>query len=699
MFFFGKKKDAKQCYYGIFLKGEDAAIFIFEVIGEVVTILAHDSVNYTNGWENVVDDIDAVLSRLEKQTNVHPKQVIYFVYSYFVTPEGDLKEPYKSHIKSISRQLELKPLGYIECYEVVASYLEERDKAPLNVILVELDKHNVDICIYKASKKIIYRTVSRTGVLVDDLSTVFNEIKDLSLLPSRMVLYDSVDIDEESVKILAHKWDKEIFVQHPRVEVIKQENLYTQLAQVFIKQLSSGKAAGASVSVSNEPEETVTENLSATSQEAVVPPVLPISEPVVVNEKPPAVIEPQEQLGFVIDQPASLPKKRSFSIKKTRLAVPKMRFNFHFKSSGFILAAAGIALIGLSLFILEFYFHKASLVLVLPSTHLAKSMDVNNLDVHSGTISASVSDSATTTGKRDVGEKAIGEVTLHNFEDSTKSFSKGTQIEADGRIFILDQDVKIASASEVLIDGDPVKKPGKASVKITAKDIGPESNFSKDKRFKIDNLSTSLYFAVNESAFSGGSRKTVKTVAKKDIEDLKKILIEKAKKEVIDKVQATASNKSMLIDKLTQIKITSTKSSHEIAEEASDVMVTIDVDATYFAYDPDVMKQEVASRFSTEVPSDYKLEKDKVGYTIVDSIMDKDKVLLKIDAQAIAVKDLPSEKVADAIVGKSFSQVESVLKKGMMVSGFALDVKAPIPFMKSWTPFFRNNISVSMDTE
>lgn len=693
MLFFGKQKEKKEYYFGLFLKSEEAVAFVFEVLGTDVTILAYEKCAYTNGWENIVYDIDTLVSKLEKITNAQPKQVIYFVYSYFVNPDGDLKEPYKSHIKSISRQLELRPLGYIECYEVVAAYLEKRDKAPLNVILIELDKHNVDICIYKASKKLITRTAPRTSNLIDDLSVVFNEIKDLTLLPSRLVLYDSSDLDDESVKILGHKWEKDVFIQHPRVEVIKQENLYTQLAEVFIKQLKTGGKSDVSSDIA--------EDLSAAPVESeIVVPAQEIASPVKeeIPVQPAAQSVITEKLGFTIDQPAAEPRKSSFKIKHPKFTIPKIKFGLPRRSFGLLLAVIGVVIIIGSLFTLEYYFHKATITVILPSKHITKELQLPILDIQTGTISASVKDTANTTGKRDVGEKAIGEVTIHNFEDASKSFTKATVIEVDGKQFTLDQDVTVASSSEVLIDGDPVKKPGKGTVKVTAKEIGPEGNMAKDKRFKIDSLSTSLYFAVNDTAFSGGTRKSVKTVAKKDIDDLKKVLTEKAKKEVADKVQAIPSSNSMLIDNLTQIKIVKTDSSHEISEEAASVTVTIDVEATYYAYDPDALKKKVAEQFTSDVPDGYKLDDRKVIYTMMEAAQTGGVVNVSLSADAVAAKSIPEDAVTDLIVGKSQDQIKNLLEKELQVFGYTFNVESPIPFMKNWTPFFKKNITVQMDT-
>lgn len=690
--FFGKKQQESDHYFAIFLKGHEAICFIFDISSGAVSIVGHTIASYTDGWENIVQDIDAGLSRLEAQTGLQPKRAIFYVYSYFVDEGGNLKEPYKSHIKSISSQLDLTPLGYIECYEVVASYLETRDKSPLNVILIELDKSNVDVCVYKSSKRVAWRTFARTSEFVQDLSVVLNELKEETLLPSRLVLYDSSNLDAESVSILGHKWEKDVFVQHPRVEVIREEDLHTQLAQVFMKQLAETTV----------PEHEIGE-IVPNEQPKFEEPMLPTQsiEAAEEPEKEPEVnhdIAQAQEMGFVVDAPQ--PMKKKFALPKFR--IPKLpRFSAvklsPGKLGGVLPILIGFALILGSIAATEVYLHTASITIYVPSKELTQTFELKDVEVFSGTISATVKDTANTTGSRDEGEKAVGQVDIHNFDDSTKTFAAGETLSVDGKKFTLDQEVTVASASEVLIDGDPVKKPGKARAKVTAAEIGPESNLAKDKRFQIGSLSTSLYFAVNDAAFAGGTRKTVKTVARRDIDELVKDLTVQAKKEVSDKIQNIGESKSVLIDDLTQIKVVDTNSSHEVAEEASNVAVTLEADATYFSYDPQKLKAQIAELFTSEVPEGYTLESHNVSYAITSAENDNG-VTLTLEATAVAAQVYDNANVKSNLIAKSESEIESYVKENLKANGYELEISAPVPFFRSRMPYLGKNITLQFDT-
>lgn len=710
MFFFNKNKDKKEYYFGLFLKGDEATGFVFEITDEHFSVLHHHTAPYSNGWENIVQDIDEILSKLETTTRLHLKKVIFFLYSYFIDDTtAEIRQPYKNIIKSISKELDLQPLGYIECNEAVAQYLERRDKSPLNVILIEIDKTNVDVCVYKGSRKITSKTISRTLNLVDDLTTIFMDMKTQTLLPSRLVLYDSSDLDDESVKILGHKWDKDIFIQHPRVEVIKRQDLYTELGAIFSAQLRDSKAKPSAVL--DKPQ--LASDVEAIQQPAENPiqNVQPVS---VIPQSPPSAAATQEIMGFTIssdDEPVQQPyqtaaymgKTTSATFKKParpfKIGMPKLNFRLPKGNITRYLFIIGLALIILSLALIETQFHKATLTIMLPSKTVSKEIEINNLDVSVATTSSTFDGSAAATGKRDVGEKARGEVTIHNFDDSVKLFEKGTSLEVDGFSFTLDQDVSVASASETLSGDEIVKQAGKTKASITAAVLGTESNLEKGKRFKIANESTSKYFAVNEAALSGGSKKTIRTVAKKDIDDLKKSLLESGKKQVIENIKKNLQEGMKILDTLSEANIQNAKSTKEVGEESDKVNLSVEVSVTYFSFNEAALKEKLAEELKKDLPSDFELDSAKLSYALKDVEKVDESVRLTVDAKETASKKVSAAEIAAAIKGKSKNSVSSIVQSKTNANGYNLDIHSPLPFLNSFMPFLQKNITVKTTTE
>ncbi len=709
MFFFKKNKDKKEYYFGLFLKGDEATGFVFEITDEHFSVLHHHTAPYSNGWENIIQDIDEILSKLETTTRLHLKKVIFFLYSYFIDDtSAEIREPYKNIIKSISKELDLQPLGYIECNEAVAQYLERRDKSPLNVILIEIDKTNVDVCVYKGSRKITSKTSSRTLNLVDDLTAIFTEMKAQTLLPSRLVLYDSSDLDDESVKILGHKWDKDIFIQHPRVEVIKRQDLYTELGAIFSAQLRDSKEKGNGV----------VEKPQIEKEESPPPQVEsnPIQnvEPVSAIPVAAAPAAPQEIMGFTIssdENPVQQPyqtaayqgKTVSAPFKKPaqpfKLGIPKLNLRLPKANMTRYLIIIGLVLIIFSLALIETQFHKATLTITLPSKTVSKEIEIDNLDVSVATTSSTVDGSTATTGKRDVGEKARGEVTIHNFEDSVKLFQKGTPLSVDGFSFTLDQDVSVASASETLSGDEIVKQAGKTKTSITASALGPESNLEKGKRFKIADESTSKYFAVNESALSGGSKKTLRTVAKKDIDDLKKTLLDKGKKQAVENIKKNLQSGVKVLDTLTEAALDNSKASKEIGEESDKVNLTVTVSATYYSFNESSLKERLAEELKKDIPSDFEMDSANLSYMLKNVEKAGDTVQLRVDAKETASKKVSAEEIAAAVKGKSKNAVSSIVQAKTNANGYNLDISAPLPLLNSFMPFLQKNITVKTATQ
>ncbi|GIW64981.1 MAG: hypothetical protein KatS3mg092_0914 [Patescibacteria group bacterium] len=125
--FFKKNKDNDNHYLGLFLKEQRGSIFLMKKKDNEIFVIDQINFNYTNGWENLINDIDENLYQLEEKHKVTLSKTIFFLYSHFIDDvTKNIKEPYLKKIKNIAKNLELEALGYIECYEAVSLYLEKK---------------------------------------------------------------------------------------------------------------------------------------------------------------------------------------------------------------------------------------------------------------------------------------------------------------------------------------------------------------------------------------------------------------------------------------------------------------------------------------------------------------------------------------------------------------------------------------------
>ncbi|OGK13839.1 hypothetical protein A2859_00990 [Candidatus Roizmanbacteria bacterium RIFCSPHIGHO2_01_FULL_37_16b] len=674
--FFKKNTNEGKNFFGILLKENEGIGLVIKIKNSNFILVDQEKFTFTNAWENIAEDLDGVILRLEQRTKLKLNETIFFVYSHFVDEKTkEIKKPYLQKIKELVNNLNLKALGFIECYEAITHYLEKKEEIPLTAILMELDHSNLSIFVFKRGGLTYSKVLAHTNNVIDDLLTCFIEIKGKFVLPSRIILYDSKDLDKESTDIVTYRWSEELFVQLPRVEIIKEHELIQGLLGVFGEQVS--------------------QKISGTK---------------FIEEKPPT-----EVLGFVIGgdvtkqaQTPSFKKDTSLKLAKPSLASISSWINpiinllksipMVFNKKWTIIL--GLILVMTALLLTEYFLHKARLTIFLSSKTIKKDINLTSdeLKIESFSKSVDLTDSKSTSGKKEVGEKARGSVTIHNFDDNEKLFTKGTTLETAGLKFNLDQDVKVASASVVTISGGIVKQPGKTKTNLTALEIGPQNNLGSGKQFKIDDLLTSLYFGINENAFSGGTKKEVKTVSAKDMEELRKSIQEQGKRQKLDQQDTKKNLDKKVLTDLIEFVLTEEKFGQELGEESDKLTLKSKVKATIYLYEEKELKDLITKKLTKELEKGYVLERQKLLFTINNAIKKNDRITLVIDMESKAVKDVPIGDIVRIIRGKSRKNLESSLKANFAAEGFELEINPKLPLLQNWLPFLEKNIDVKISS-
>ena len=676
--FFNKSNNEDKAFFGLFLKEQQGIGMVMKMDGSNVVLLDQEKFLYPDGLEHLTEAVDEVILKLEQRTKVRLHETIFFIYSHFVDEKTkEIKKVYLDKVKDLVKKLNLKALGYIESYEAVIHYLEKKEEMPLTAVLLELDHSNLSVFVYKRGELTYAKVLAHTDNLIDDLLTSFTEIKGKFVLPSRIILYNSKDLDNESTEIVTYRWSEELFVQLPRVEILKEHELIQGMLGVFAEQY--GKKTTSTIFTENKTKEEV---LGFVIGEDVTEVKEPKQE-MISTEKP------QAQSGFSL---SSISDKFMGLIKNVA-DLPKF-FNKKWTIiAGLILIIAGI-------FLNEYFLHKASLTLFLQSQSIKKELNLTTADLNIKTESKTVdlNDTKATSGKKEIGEKAKGSVTIHNFDDNEKTFSKGSILETGGLKFSLDQEVKVASASVITINGGLVKQPGKAKTTATANEIGNQSNIASGKQFKIADFPNALYFAINESAFTGGTKKEIKTTAKKDMDDLSKNIEVLAKKQKIDVTKNNKNPDNQILNQLTEIDITEEKFDKEVGEEGNSLNLESKVKITVYFFNKKEITDVLAKTLAGESEKGFELKKDKLTYSVKDASVKGDVISLIVSAEAKSIRDISVKDVMKRVKGKNTGSLENLLKKDFKVQGYKLDVKPDIPFLQNLMPFFDKNIMIKISS-
>lgn len=666
--FFNKKQKTEEKYLAIFLKETKGIVIILEKNNYQLTIKDKENFSYTNGWENLTDDIDEIIFQLEKRSNeknFQLKKTIFFVYSHLVDEKtGEIKKPYLEKIKQLVKDLGLEAIGYIEVHEGVNYFLEKKEEIQLTSVLLELDETQLTFFVYKSGKLEYKKTVARTNDIIEDFIEVGSQIKGKIVFPSRIIIYDSDNLDDTAALLISHRWEKDYFIQMPKITILKEEDLIEGLIMVFSSQIKQ-------TNQQEQPKEKKEEKKETFG--------FLIGED--IEEKAPIFHESKKRFQF------QLP---SFVFKLPVINLPKINLDF-FK--GRLAIFIGFLTIILAIFLNEYFFHQTHLTVFLPSKTIEKKL-IEVIDFKTASVSAEFTDSIATSGKKDIGDKAKGTVTIHNFDDQEKNFSKGTILTAlnSNLKYTLDTDIKVAS-STLTVDGS-AKLPGKADVAITALDIGPEYNLEKGQKFKINDLSTNTYFAINNNNLTGGNKKQIRTVSSIDIANLEKNILEKAKKE---NKQPSFPKNYLLLPDLYLVDFIDKKYSLEIGEEADSVSLKAKIESTYFAYDKDELLNLLYKELISEFDNNYQLSKDNIFYKI-DNLKKDDKLKINLSVKAKAIKKIDEKQIIKKIKGKKQKDLEMILKNNFQINGFEIINKDSLPIINEFLPFFEKNIDLKISS-
>jgi len=690
--FLKPKAKTGDYYFGLFLKENKGVGCVLHKTDKKVELLAKEHFNYTNGWEHITEDVDNLLSRLENRVDCHLEKTIFFFFSHFIDEkENAIKRPYSTKIKELTNALSLKAIGYIECNDAVSTYLTQYDNFPLTTILIEIDQNNLGIFIYKSGHKKLHKIVSRTDSIIEDILSAFMEQKEGVLLPSRIVLYNSSNLTEESSKIISYRWSSDLFVQTPRVEIMKEEDVLQSLITIFESQVCKIEHDGQ-------------------------------------GNRPPSIKEGNIVMGFTIGEDIASANNGDHSIVQnskdrrvsfadiSKIAKYSKKINvskfvnyfFSIKSNlnqSVFFPVLGTVILLLSLGCIEYFFHKAKLIVLIPSQILQKELILHGqvekgaqdlVSISVSTLSAKLSESTQVTGKRDIGEKAKGEVMFYNYDDKERVISKGTLVKFDSHTFQTTAEGKVPRAT--LAEDASAKLPGKVKIPVIADSIGPENNLEKNTRFSVSDVSFSTLFAINDLSFSGGTKSSVTTVSKQDIEDLKQILIAKAeKKPQTTNLQQLGNNIDILTD-LTDVKLTDLTSSKEIGEEGDSVTIKATALTQYYYFSKERVKNMIQSQLKDFIPAGYRLDTSNIDYQIKKDVKLKNDITLTLTVKAKSIKNINVTKIPDLVRGKQKNQILPLLKNDFGLSDYSVEIVPDVPFINNTLPFFEKNIKfISQD--
>lgn len=673
-----------------------------------------------DSWEKRLEACDRAIARLaQKEGRDDFEKVVLGLPAYYLTLDDDIEHDTRGHIKTLTEELELTPIGFVPIHQAIVHMIREEEGVPPSVILLEVGPGKTTVVLYKVGA-VAGRVRIGSDDLVPELERALKGFKELEVLPSRILLYGPNQEALEAYKgdLLKHPWPTRAnFLHYPKIEILPQLSLAgavslagaSELATQVGEEVATQATPAIQEATLNEKKEGETveqEERVAEADENVVevtPETLGFRRDVDILEKPQEREEEKEEEGKK-DMREELRETLTRFISGVKIpnvqaiAVPKF---------GILTLLIILFLIGGSGWLFYWVLPKVNITILQLPKAISESASVTVNPT------ATVVDAATkivpgrkqertvsgqksiaVTGKKDMGDPARGTVTVYNKSLTSKQLKKGTALTAGSLSFTLDADVAIASASESLASGSVTY--GKASVAITATKLGPQSNLPASTEFSIRDTATSVIVARNDAAISGGTSKVVTVVSRADydalVTDLTRDLIEKAKAELATSV----AGGERLIDETVKTTVTQKKFDAELDQEAKELHGSITISISGISYSDEDIASLFADLVAGSVPSGYTLEKsgERVNATNVQVKKDGSIGLnVEYTGQVLPTFDLPA--IKSKLAGKPLTQVEEELRMTAGVGGIEIG-KVSWSLWGPNLPANANNISISV---
>ena len=524
--------------------------------------------------DSFLHSVDISLSAAAEKALLEPEQEPEF--SAFILPpswignDGKIFPQYLKLLENLCHSLELKPLGFISNDEAFIESVNKNDSFPPSFILVHLGKKEFSLSLVylgEVKKRLSQALINEFSP--GDLENALLTIQLDSALPPRILIFGDLGssiIDDLKNYSWVGKKNIETFLHLPDVTAYQPEELFSLYCQTVSSQIGNNPVESKiEIPLTAEPVEE--KNLI----ETVVPEVVEAETVFLETEVAP------EDLGFsqTIEPEVKLKPKLSlpaFSFPKLKL--PQLNFNLWF--------LLPLALTPL-LILIPYFLIKAEITINFNPIEINKVFDLS-LDSAATSVSSSLlpadkktidlnfSESLPTTGQKETGDKAKGEITIFNKADKIQNISKGTILtDNSNKKYELLTSVQVPASSFNLASGTITM--GQTKANAIASDIGSEFNLNKDTilNFKDD---LNLLAKVNDS-FTGGSRRQIRVVSADDKNNLSKTVEASLGTQISQKITADSTYRDLLketlfIDKKQLV------FSREVGEEAE----TLEVNAS-----------------------------------------------------------------------------------------------------------------------
>lgn len=737
-----KKKPIISYFLVLVLRNEKVNAVIFEEIEGKIKVLGEKQEYFSQSIEDA--DLDELLKVLDSAIsgaeaslpeNIQTHKTIFGIKDEWAE-NNQIKKEYLVKLKKACEELELTPIGFLVISQAISHLLQKEEGAPVSAILAEVNKKSVTVTLIRAGRIIETKTSEIHESIPFTVDTLLKHFHTSEILPSRIIVFNGKeDLTQE---FIGHSFSKSIpFLHLPQIsdlpegfdaravlfgaatqmgfEVLEEDISHIQKHEKVEEETKED--TDETPIIQKDQEDIFTENFGFVKDKDIAKiqkkekeqHYSKTTQNETMRENFTQVSSVEEGLSTEkISQKNTIFSKIKLLLSKTTKSFKKLNIKKLLSIFSYLRKGKMIFLIPIILFIIAII---SSYLLLLNATitinidpkigeqaqkvTFSTSKSEPEKNIIKGefvTISEDGEVSTQTTGKKDIGTKAKGTITVFNSLSESKTLQAGTIIKSpNGLEFSLDQSLTIKGVASH--SADETVSPEKATINVTATDLGKEYNLPSGTKFNVSSFNISDLVAKNDNPFSGGTKKEITIVSAEDIEKLEKELPKQLEAKARENLSKKLDKDKILLPVFISSTLSKKTPDAKIGDEKGKIKLNGSVEYKGVSYTKNDLIGFSKPLLEKELPSDQKVDYSNIKTSVKDvKQKDDEEIEATLIIKALILPKIDEKKLQKEIKGISFTKAEDIIYKISQISNVDIVLSPNLPLLPKNLPMLEKNI-------
>lgn len=334
-----------------------------------------------------------------------------------------------------------------------------------------------------------------------------------------------------------------------------------------------------------------------------------------------------------------------------------------------------LALIGAGIYIAFFVLPRARIELTMKeiSWEFKDAISAQNVPLATATpptvpiqiipLSKTIDLDVSTTGQKDVSQKAKGKIKIYNaYSSQPQSLVATTRFETpDGKIFRLEKAVTVPGAK--ITDGTIV--PSSIDATVIADKPGEAYNIGAISKFTIPGFSGTpkfnSFYGQSKDPMTGGFVGTARVVTQADIDQAKKQAEVRLTTALTEELSLKIPKDLKSIEGMSDVNLSSLTFSHAVGEKADTVKVSGSLVLKKAFFKEADVRAVLAAAMRAQLQHDTTIKHDSIEYGVARTDFSQNRATFPIQYEATLIRAVDTEALSKNLLGKSKIDTKSVI--------------------------------------